>query len=232
MKATTSLPHRPPFPPPRKCTERGSGTGKRGLALALLLLALGPGMSTTAVARDPADLSGYGSALPSSGPAQVLARSFERLTGFLIGVPDPTPEAVSAFLADELAPHVDFAYMAAWAAGRHHRQLDAEQRARLTEGLRQLFLEALARNLGRFGTPRPRIDIYRPRPGRSAGETVVPVRVASPSGGTARLGFRFYWAGGTWRIFDVTANGASALAYYRRHFEDILERSGSEGIAG
>ncbi len=204
-------------------SSRALRAGGRGCALALLL-ALWSGLPAAGFAQTLPSAAGYASQLPPAGPARVLTRGMDRLTGFLIGVRDPTPEAVTAFLAGELAPHVDFAYMAAWAAGRYHHRLDAEQRARLAGRLEQRFLGALARNLGSFSQPRPRIDIYRPRPGRSAGETVVPARVIFASGLAGRLDFRFYWSGSAWRIFDVAANGASALAYYRRYFADVLKR--------
>ena len=191
-----------------------------------LLLALGPGVSAGGLAQSLAGPAGHDAGLGPAGPAQVLSRGIERLTGFLIGARDPTPETVFSFLHDEMAPHFDFTYMAAWAAGPHHRQLDSQQRTRLAARLEQLLLGALARNLGSFSQPSPRIDIYRPRPGRSGVEAVVPARVMYPSGFTVRLEFRFYWSGSAWRIFDVAANGASALAYYRRHFRDLLERPG------
>ncbi len=166
----------------------------------------------------------------AAGPAQVLSRGIDRLTGFLIGARDPSPEEIAAFLDDEIAPFIDFAYMAAWAVGPYHRQLDEDRRARLAVRLRELFLGALARNLGSFSEPLPRIDIYRSRPGRGAGETIVPARVVFASGFAVRLDFRFYWTGAAWRVFDVAANGASAVAYYRRYFGDVLEHEGSNGL--
>lgn len=208
---------------------RALRAGGRGCVPALLL-AIGPGIPVAGSAQTLPGAAGYAPELLPAGPAQVLTRGMDRLTGFLIGVRDPTPEAIAAFLAREIAPHFDFAYMAAWAAGRYHHRLDAEQRARLAERLERLFLGALARNLGSFSQPLPRIDVYRPRPGRSAGETVVPARVVFASGFAARLDFRFYWSGSAWRIFDVSANGASAAAYYRRYFADVLKRLGPDGL--
>ena len=197
----------------------------------LLLLLLGPGMPSVGLAQSLPGSATPGSDLLPAGPAQVLSRGIDRLTGFLIGARDPTPEEIAAFLSDEIAPSFDFTYMATWAAGLYHRQLDEEQRARLATRLEQLFLGALARNLGSFSQPLPRIDIYRPRPGRSPGGTIVPARVIFASGFAVRLDFRFYWTGAAWRIFDVAANGASAVAYYRRYFGDVLKRSGPDGLS-
>ena len=206
------------------------GSARRGAGLLALLVALGPGLSPTAFAQAYGGVAGYASQPLAAGPAQVLTRGIDRLTGFLIGAGEATPETTLQFLEAEIAPHFDFAYMSAWAAGPYHHRLDAEQKARFAEGLKTLFLGALARNLGSFSRPLPRIDVYRPRQGRSARETVVPARVVFASGFAARLEFRFYWSGTAWRIFDVAANGASAVAYYRRYFRDALERSGPESL--
>lgn len=208
-----------------------SRRGVKHLLGLLLLLLLGPGMPSAGSAQSLSGAVAPGSELLPAGPAQVLSRGIDRLTGFLIGARDPTPEAISAFLSDEIAPYFDFTYMAAWAAGPYHRHLDEEQRALLGARLEQLFLGALARNLGSFSQPLPRIDLYRPRPGRSAGETIVPARVIFASGFAVRLDFRFYWTGTAWRIFDVAANGASAVAWYRRYFGDVLKRSGPDGLS-
>jgi phospholipid transport system substrate-binding protein len=203
---------------------------RRRAGLLALLAALGSGLSPAALAQTYGGAAGYVAQPLAAGPAQVLTRGIDRLTGFLIGVGEPTPEATLKFLEAEIAPHFDFAYMSAWAAGPYHHRLDAEQRARFAERLKTLFLGALARNLGSFSRPLPRIDVYRPRPGRSSRETVVPARVIFASGFAARLEFRFYWSGTAWRIFDVAANGASAVAYYRRYFRDALERLGTESL--
>ena len=207
------------------------GPARRCAALLALLAAIGPGLSPAAFAQVHGGAAGYAAQPLAAGPAQVLTRGIDRLTGFLIGAGEATPEATLKFLEAEIAPHFDFAYMSAWAAGPYHHRLDAGQKARFAERLKTLFLGALARNLGSFSRPLPRIDVYRPRPGRSSRETVVPARVIFASGFAARLEFRFYWSGTAWRIFDVAANGASAVAYYRRYFRDVLERLGPESLS-
>ena len=209
-------------------TLRGGG---RRLGPALFL-AFALGAPAAGLARNIPDAEGYGyAAAPQpAGPAEVLSRGIDRLTGFLTGTHEPAPEAVAAFFAGEIAPHFDFASMAAWAAGPYHRRLDADQRARLADRLQPLFLGALARNLGSFSRPLPRIDVYEPRPGRSADEAVVAARVLYASGFATRLEFRFYWSGSAWRMFDVAANGASAAAYYRRYFADLLRHRGPDAL--
>ena len=197
------------------------------VALALSLLAEGASPQS---GYSFASAYGAARAAPVRAPDQMIRQGIDRLTGFIIGARDASPEAIRAFLDHEIAPSFDFAYMSRWAAGPLYRRMDETQHARLTDRVHDLFLGALARNLGSFNRPLPRIEVLAARPGRSAAETVVPARVALDSGIVARLEFRCYWAGSGWRVFDVAANGASALAYYRRHFGDLLRRHGPDAL--
>jgi phospholipid transport system substrate-binding protein len=172
----------------------------------------------------------YAAAPPTPTPDQLVRQGVDRLVGFLIGAGKTSPHAIRTFLDHEVAPLFDFQYMANWAAGRYARRLDGEQRARLGERLRELLLNALARNLGSFTRPLPRIDVF---PARAAGRpnaAIVPARVVTEAGQVVNLEFRFYNPGPGWRVYDVTANGASAVAFYRGYFNDLLRRQGPDAL--
>ena len=163
-------------------------------------------------------------------PDQVVRRGVDRLTGFLMGAGNPSPEAIRAFLDSEIAPSFDFAYMARWAAGPMYRRLDGEQHARMTQVLKNLFLSALAKNLGTYARPVPRVDVYPARPSVDGSQATVYARVVSPNGMFSAMNFRFYWDEQGWRIFDVSANGASAVAYYRNYFGEMFKRYGPDAV--
>lgn len=167
----------------------------------------------------------------SPGPEQMLRQGLDRLTGFLVGAEDASPEEIRAFIDKEIAPHFDFPYMAQWAGGPLYRNLDPGQRANLTARLRELFLTALARNLGTFAQPSPRVDIYPARPGRWQNEVRVGALVQRDDAPNLRLDFRFYRGQSGWRVFDVTANGTSAVTYYRNYFGDLLRRRGPQALS-
>ena len=93
---------------------------RTALAAALLL--------TSAHLFAQAGYYGQGDALYEPGytpvpttPDQVVRRGVNRLTGFLMGAQNPSPEAIRGFLDREIAPSFDFTYMARWAAGRAGR---------------------------------------------------------------------------------------------------------------
>lgn len=165
--------------------------------------------------------------LPAT-PDQLLRQGMDRLTGFLIGAGNPGPAALVTFLDHEVAPYFDFEYMARWAAGSLYRRLTPEQNQRLAQKLKHMFLDALARNLGTYARPLPRIDVFPARAGQSGNETSVDARVVTDSGLVVQLQFRFYWSDSGWKIYDVSANGASAVAFYRGYFNTLIRRHGPE----
>jgi phospholipid transport system substrate-binding protein len=118
--------------------------------------------------------------------------------------------------------------MARFAAGPLYRRMSADQHRRLNAKVENMFLDALARNLGTYARPLPRIDIYPARAGRAGNDASVIARVVTDAGLAVNLEFRWYWNDGGWKIFDVSANGASALLFYRGYFSTLIRRYGPE----
>jgi phospholipid transport system substrate-binding protein len=184
-------------------------------------------------AISPVALADGAGALPALAPDRIVWQGLEGLRGFLLRNPSPSPDELLAFLETEIAGHFDFDYMGRWAAGPYHRRLDEEGRERFVARLRRMFLGALARNLGALGDFVPAAQVYPARPGVVPGEVSVPTRVLFPNLPPTQLDFRFYWNEGEhrWRVFDVTANGQSAITYYRAHFANAVRRHGFDHLA-
>ena len=86
----------------------------------------------------------------------------------------------------------------------------------------------MARNLGTYSNTAPRIDISRARLRPGSTEVNVMARVVPQNGYPTRLVFRFYRSRDGWKVFDVTANGVSAVSYYRKHFRQVASRGAVE----
>ena len=205
-------------------------------AVILVLFAL---VASPVTAQDASTFYGMAPALSPAiqptlprAPDQILRSAFDRLAGFLIGSGNPTPRSLRVFLDHEIARHFDFASMAKWAAGPLYRRLDSDQRVRFAVVLKNTFLTALAKNLGSFSRPLPQVEVSAVRPGANPREARVHARVLLDSGLPARLEFRFYWNAEGWKIFDVTANGASAVAFYRRYYGNLFRRYGPVAVLG
>lgn len=194
------------------------------LAIASAQLFAQPGFGQTESFYEP----GYTPAPVT--PDQVVRTGVDRLSGFLMGAQNPSPEAIRGFLEREIAPNFDFPYMARWAAGPMYRRLSSAQHARMAEVLKSLFLTALAKNLGTYARPLPRVDVYPARASADGNQAIVHARVVGANGMFSRLNFRFYWNERGWRIFDVSANGASAVAYYRTYFAEMFKRYGPDAV--
>ncbi len=162
--------------------------------------------------------------LRAETPDQILRQGIDRLKGFLARGGKATETETREFLDKEISRYFDFPYMARWSAGSMYRRMNDKQRVRFTRKLKAMFFSALARNLGTYSGSSPRIDIYRPRSNRYSKEVTVNARVMPQGGYPVRLQFRFYRSPEGWKVFDVTANGISAVSYYRKHFGGMARR--------
>ena len=160
------------------------------------------------------------------GPALILKQGLQRLTAFMGSEERPGSGQIAAFLDHEIAPYFDFDYMARWAGGRLWQEMTPQQRREFEGQLQQMFLGTLAQRLGGYGGQQVRVG--HPRQGRN-NEVTVAVAVMNPGSYPSRLKFRFYPSGDGWRIFDVSANGSSAVMYYRQHFSQKMRRQGAPG---
>jgi phospholipid transport system substrate-binding protein len=168
---------------------------------------------------------GYGpygrrAAPEASGPGAEFKRGMQRMLSFLKRSPGPGREQLAAFAASELAPYFDFAYMARSAAGPRYRGLDAEGRARLTERLKRSFLGTMVDKLAGYSGQGMQFIGTRTNPdGRTA---TITVAIMNPGNYPARLTFRMYRGKQGWKVYDVAANGQSAVAHYRRQFSQSM----------
>ncbi|MCU7872235.1 MAG: ABC transporter substrate-binding protein [Candidatus Thiodiazotropha sp. (ex Lucinoma annulata)] len=158
-------------------------------------------------------------------PGTVLREGMTNLLRFLRQSEEPNPQMISAFLEQEIAPYFDFDYMATWAAGPMNRRMNEQQRTELAQKIKVMLLGTLTERLAKYNNQEVRF--FRPR---RVGENEVKVRVGIlQSGGyPANIDFRFYRSKAGWKVFDVSANGNSAIAFYRQHFVNKMRTQTSK----
>ncbi|MEN8174132.1 MAG: ABC transporter substrate-binding protein [Pseudomonadota bacterium] len=163
----------------------------------------------------------------AENPAEVLKAGVNDLLEFVGQSPRPAAPQVAAFLDQAVAPHFDFQYMAQSAAGPLYRQMDAAQRARLVDKLKKMFLVSLAARLAEFDQQQV---VFLP-PGRVRGNFLkLSIAVKNPGGYPAKIDFRVRRGDAGWKVVDVSANGNSALAFYRSYFRQAMG-SGRRGYS-
>ena len=116
--------------------------------------------------------------------------------------------------------------MGRWAAGPFYLQLTDAQKMRFSTKLEALFFDALARNLGAYSRPLPKIQIYPTPFTKYSKQRVVRARVMPDRGYSINVDFRFAPRQDEWKIYDISANGFSAAAYYRQHFARLARKKG------
>ncbi len=186
------------------------------LAVAALGLTISSGVDASPMYGHPMQQPPM-TAVPAqqAGPDRVLREGMTKLLKFLRQSDKPDTQAIGNFLETEIAPYFDFDYMATWVAGPMNRVMTEQQHQEMAEQLKTMLLGTLTTRLGSYQNQDVRF--YRPR---RVGENEVKVRVGilQAGGYPANLDFRFYRGKDDWKVFDVTANGSSALAYYRQYF--------------
>jgi len=158
-------------------------------------------------------------------PAALLKQGVDKLTSFIQSGGAQNRPQTMAFLEKEIAPYFDFAYMTRWAAGPAWREMNPAQRAEMQETITTSFLTTLAQKLTSYSN-QP-IRFFTPR-GHGKDEVTVSAWITQPAGYPTKLDFRFYKAKDGWKVFDVKADGNSAVVYYRDQFRNMYRYSGNQ----
>lgn len=168
---------------------------------------MGPGMGAGPYGPGPA------AAPVAAAPAVALRNGVDKLLAFLGSEPRPSADALGAFLDSEIAPFFDFEYMAESAGGRMFEELGADERQGMVAQIKQSFLGKMAEKLG--GYDNQQVRFLPPRADAGGRTAQVSVAVLNPGSYPARLDFRLYRKGDSWLVYDVAANGQSAIVHYR-----------------
>ncbi|MGB5261271.1 MAG: ABC transporter substrate-binding protein [Gammaproteobacteria bacterium] len=155
----------------------------------------------------------------STSPGAIVKDGISKLQRFIKSGRAQNREQALAFMATEIEPYFDFEYMTRWAAGPAWRRMSPQQRARVQRELKQSFMETLADKLVTY-SDQP-IRYFTPR-GQESNDVRVSVWIMQPSGIPTRLEFRFYRSESGWKVFDVKAEGNSAVIYYRNQFRSMF----------
>jgi len=150
-------------------------------------------------------------------PADLLKQGVEQLTNYLGSGGVQNRPQLEAFLEKSISPFFDFEYMARWAAGAQARYMTPQQGVALEKKLRRLFMAGMVEKLAQYR--HGRVVFLRPVGNPQTGELVL--RILAYQQGRPqpqRLSFRMYRSPRGWKVYDVSSNGQSALAYYRTQF--------------
>ncbi len=196
--------------------------------IAVFLIAVFTSLQTVTAAPYPAGHPAPWAApsadkIDSANPASIVKAGVTKLTSFIKSGRAQNRELALAFMETEIEPYFDFKYMTRWAAGPAWRHMSPQQRAGMEQQLKTSFMNTLAQKLVTY-TNQP-IRYFTPR-GQDSNDVRVRVWIMQPDGIPTRLEFRFYRSDDGWKIFDVKAEGNSAVVYYRNQFRHLMQPEG------
>jgi phospholipid transport system substrate-binding protein len=196
------------------------------MKIKVVLLSVVLSLFTVAAVAAPPGYPGWRHAAPQraalADAGAMVRTGMEQLLDFLQQQPRPSALKLAAFLGDRITPYFDFEYMARAAVGPAYRRMSAEQRTSVVQKIEQDFLETLSKRLAGFEDQKVRY--FPARRGRGH-RTSVTVGIGNPGRYPARLDFRMYRGKDGWKVYDVAANGNSAVNYYRQKFSRVWGRS-------
>lgn len=150
-------------------------------------------------------------------PADVLKQGIDQLTQYLGNRGGKNAMPLEVFVEKNIAPFFDFDYMTKWTAGRQARFMNQQQATAMRHKLRRLFLASMVKKLSEYR--HGYVKYLRPTSNPRTGELTLKL-LAYQQGNPypQRLSFRMYRSNKGWKVFDVSSNGHSALAFYRTQF--------------
>lgn len=156
-------------------------------------------------------------------PVVYIQDALEKLEKFTSNVDKVNPILLKTFIETEIIPHFSFDDMSRWITGPFSQRMTKADKAEFQTKLKSAFLNSLAKHLGSFDTIKDRVRFY-PTRNKGRDEAVVSARVYRSNDYPAKLDFRMRLIDSDWKIVDVSANGTSAVVYYRQHFMSELRQ--------
>lgn len=169
---------------------------------------------------------------PETGPGDLVA---ERSRAVLAALAErreafrKDPEALHAFVREQLDSVFDRDYSARLVLGRNGRDVDAEKLA--------AFADALTRNLlRRYGDALLEVDpglevrVKAETPLRGGRIVRVATEIQRRSGPPVPVDYLFHQTAAGWRAFDVIVEGVSYVQTYRSQFDQLLRSESLDSL--
>ncbi len=148
-------------------------------------------------------------------PDVLLKNGINRIVGFLRKSGATDLSKILNFVDGEISGYFDFKQMTKLAAGRHSRNMTQTEMNELGKKINKTFVESLAKNLVDYAYTNKKIKFLPPRRSRFGNEVTATALITHPRGYPTKISFRFHPTQSGWKVYDLSANGQSAVMHYR-----------------
>lgn len=160
---------------------------------------------------------------PVADAERLLRKGVAEMVAFIEAGGTGDEQKTLAFLNAKIAPYFDFPYMAKWVAGARYRYMSEAERSELTAWVQDMLMSTMARNITSYKGQKIH---YRPQRSRDGKLVTVSAWLAEGNRYPTKLDFRFYLSDDGWKVYDVRANGTSALVYFRNEMNRSMRGPG------
>ena len=133
-----------------------------------------------------------------------------------------------ALAEEKILPLIDFEQATQLAVGRAWRQASPEQRARLVNEFRSMLVRIYSNALGVYRGQTMRVQPVRMA--KDATDVTVRNQYLSPGKPPLAVDYSMRKIDGTWKIYDIVAEGISLVLTYRGEFEQAVQQGGIDGL--
>jgi phospholipid transport system substrate-binding protein len=148
-------------------------------------------------------------------PDILLKNGITSVVGFLRKSAATDLSQILNFIDSQISGYFDFKHMTLLAAGRHSRNMTQNELNILSKNIRKTFIESLAKNLVDYAYTNKKIKFLPPRRSRFGNEVTSTAVITHPRGYPTKISFRFHPTKSGWKVYDLSANGQSAIMHYR-----------------
>jgi len=135
---------------------------------------------------------------------------------------------VIALIEAKVLPHFNFQSMTASAVGRNWDKASAEQRGRLIEEFKTLLVRTYSSALASYSNQKFDFRPLRAKPTDT--DVTVYVRILQSGTEPVTIDYDMEKRPGGWKVWDVRVGGISLVANYRTEFDNLIRKSGVEGL--
>lgn len=138
------------------------------------------------------------------------------------------PGRLYQIIEEIVLPRVDFDRMSLWVLGRYWRDASPEQRRRFGSEFARLLVRTYAAAVRELSGVEVR---YLPtRQGASEDDVIVRTQVSGGGRSPFRIDYRVRRGSGVWKVYDISVEGVSLIASYRKSFRDEVRKGGLDRL--
>ncbi len=163
-------------------------------------------------------------------PMELVRQTSEQMLSQLQSSPDLRNDthALNRMIEQTLLPHFDFAGLSRLTLGKHWKQASAAQRAAFAGEFRALLVRTYTSVLSNYSSQQVKFLSSKLSP--NSKRATVKTRVFESGKSPLAIDYRLRQLKGSWKIYDVSIEGASLAVSYRNSFSAEIRQHGIDGL--